>query len=105
MPALPSEAAGFGHRHSLDALTFDRFLHLVQLEGLDDRRYDLHFTPFTKRVTANGSGRAAASVAAHPVPNGRCGFASPGGDAIDRTASAPTSPVRIRNTPSEPVTH
>ena len=42
MALLPAEALGLGHGDALDADLVKRLLHLVELEGLDDRLDLLH---------------------------------------------------------------
>src|SRR6516225_10358139 len=82
VPLLPSETLGLGDGDTLDADFVQRLLHLVELEGFDDRLDLLH--GFTI------SCRAAASSGHVPWPS------SIGNDAHVRPAQAPIC-IRVRS--------
>src|SRR3546814_695005 len=54
---LAAEALGLGHRDALDADLVQGFLHLVQLERLDDR-FDLLHRVYGPRISAGVGGTA-----------------------------------------------
>src|SRR5262249_19229045 len=71
VPLLPTEALHFGHRDALHADRRQRFAHFVELEGLDDRRYEFH-------AGLLWAAKPAARLASECFADGKHGRGSPG---------------------------